>query len=306
MLVPGNVTASIIFSVYFAVALVAIPIWVGLVCRTPQRATSLSAACGLLGAVLIVGLAVVLRGLPGLPPAQTAVALLGGSVTIATIAGWLTHRVTGIYRASTPIAATRKVVLLFLRLTVKVALLFVVLSAVWVVGTVNLADEIPQLMFQLLQPVHYLNVAAALIVVPIWVFMYARRNKSAAGLPVVQVIPATITILLLLPALLALLQTAWSTPLLDCSPKGIAGYVPDMIDYTRFVLDALGRGVLIDSNANIGRPSAVCAPLATSHVARGLAFALSVTPVAMLALLFYRYYRLHRRWRVSVEQRDAA
>jgi len=181
-------------------------------------------------------------------------------------------------------------------LAVRIALIYVVLDAIWIVGTVDLADEIPQLMFLRLEPVHALYVGAAIIITFAWVFRYSRRGQNF-GLVFAQLIPAAVVILLLLPMLMAHLQTIWSTPLLDCSPKGIPGYFPDMVDYTRFVLDALGAGVLVNLKSTFGWQSASCAPV--TIFASYLVLALNLTPILLLALLVYRLFRLRSRHRTA-------
>src|SRR5262249_23941200 len=109
---------------------------------------------------------------------------------------------------------------------------------------------------------------------------------------VVQVLPGTVTVLLLLPILIAYLQVAWSIPLLDCSQRGIPGYVPDMIDSTRLVLDSLARGTLIGLKSALGWHVATCQPLATSRLASLLVYALNLEPIIFLSLLAYRFHRL--------------
>jgi hypothetical protein len=108
----------------------------------------------------------------------------------------------------------------------------------------------------------------------------------------VQVLFGAVTVLLLLPILMAYLQVAWSMPLLDCSPRGIPGYVPDMIDYTRLVLDSLAAGALFGLKSALGWQVATCAPLATSRLASWLVHALNLVPIILLSLLAYRFHRM--------------
>ena len=168
------------------------------------------------------------------------------------------------------------------------------LNAIGIVSTVDFADEIPQLMLSRLEPVHYLYVGAAIVIVFTWIFTTTRRgrNLSPVWLAVVQIIPLPVFLLLFLPMLMGQLQTTESTALLDCSSKGIPGYFPDMIDYTRFVLDALGAGALLGLMSTIGWKLTTCAPLAASPFASCLAFGLNLAPVLLLALLALRIYRL--------------
>jgi hypothetical protein len=288
-----NLTRSIFVAVYVAIDLVAIPLLIGLISRTARRAIWLSVLGSLILVLLLEGLVLFLRGARGLPTLQAALFMYGASVIVAPAVGWLTYRIVGFFREATPIAATGRALRFLFVLMIKLALFYVVLNGIWIVGFVDLADEIPQLMFPpgLAQ---CLYIGAAIAIIFSWIIISARRSRNASvvWLAIVQVIPPAVVLLLLLPMLMAQLQTVWSTPLLDCSPRGIPGYVPDMIDYTRLMLDALGAGALFGLKSTIGWQVATCAPVATSRFASGLVFVLNLVPVLLLALLAYRFHGL--------------
>jgi len=289
----GNTTGWILLGSY-ALFVLAFPFLIGLVSRTPRRAVLLSALCGLLGAAVILGEALYLRGVRGLPPGLVALFLFGAGAVVATLLAWLTHRIGAFFRHETPLAATRKALRFLSLIVLRATLLFVVLSGLWIVAAVDVADEVPELMFLRLGLAHYLNIGASTVIGLVWIFISTRRGQTSntIGQAVVQVLPGSTAIILLLPILMAYLQVAWSTPLLDCSPRGIPGYVPDMIDYTRLVLDSLTAGALFGLRSVLGWQVATCAPLATSRVASWLVHGLNLAPITLLALLVYRFHRL--------------
>jgi hypothetical protein len=278
----------------YALLILALPLLIGVVSRTARRAALLSMLCGLLGAAVVLGTAVYLRGVRGLPPGETVLFLLGASTAIATLVGWLTLKIAEILRHDTPLAAAWGA-LRFLSLTaVRVALLFVVLHGLSIVAVVDFADEIPELMYLRLEWVHYLYIGAAIVICLVWIVTSTRRGQAsnAMGRTVVQVLPATVAVLLSLPILMAYLQVAWSTPLLDCSPRRIPGYVPDMIDFTRLVLDSLAAGALLGLKSALGWQIATCVSLPTSRLASWLVYGLNLAPIMFLALLAYRFRSL--------------
>jgi hypothetical protein len=195
---------------------------------------------------------------------------------------------------ATPAAATWKTLRFLSMVAVRAALLFVVLQGLWIVAWVDFANEIPELMFLRVELAHYLYIGAATAISLIWIIftsIHGNKTSNAAGRPVAQVLLGAVVVLLFLPILMAHLQVAWSTTLLDCSPRGIPGYVPDMIDYTRLVLDSLAAGALLGLRSVLGWQVATCAPLATSRLASCLVYGLSLAPVTLLALLAYRVHR---------------
>ena len=236
-----------------------------------------------------------------LTPTPAWLFLFGASAAAASMLGWLTYRIAALFRRETPLVATRELLWLLILLAVEGALLFVVLAAIWIVGSIDFADEIPELMFLRLKSIHYLYIGAATAIVFAWVLISTLRGptSSAMALALVQIIPASIVILLFLPVLMAQLQVAWSTPVLDCAPRGIPGYVPDMIDFTRLVLDALAAGALLGLKSAVGWQIATCAPLATSRLASFLVLVLNVVPAAVLMLLALQFRRLRNALRAA-------
>jgi hypothetical protein len=219
--------------------------------------------------------------------------LFGAGAVVATLLAWLTH-MAAFFRQETPLAATWKALRFLSLIVVRATLLFVVLNGLWIVAAVDVADEVPELMFLRLGLVHYLYIGAAVVIGLAWIFISTRRGQTSNTIDraVVQVLAGSMAVILLLPILMAHLQVAWSMPLLDCSPRGIPGYVPDMIDFTRLVLDSLAAGALFGLRSLLGWQVATCAPLATSRVASWLVYGLNLAPVTLLALLVYRFHRL--------------
>jgi hypothetical protein len=300
MLRQVNPTAWILLGSY-ALLVLALPLLIGVVSRTARRDALLSTLCGLLGVAVVLGIAVYLRGVRGLPPGQAALVLFAASAAVAALVGWLTLKIAEIFRHETPLAAAWSA-LRFLSLTaVGVALLLVAINGLTIVAQVDFADEIPELVYLRLELVHYLNIAAATIICLVWIVTSTRRGQTsnAMGRTVVQVLPGTVAVLLFLPILMAYVQVAWSTPLLDCSPRRIPGYVPDMIDFTRLVLDALAAGALFGLKSALGWQIATCVSLPTSRLASWLVYALNLAPITLLALLAYRFRSLRHARRAT-------
>jgi hypothetical protein len=294
-------TAWIILAGYCAVVLLYIPFQVGLLSKTGRRATIISALCGLFGATVIVGVAVSLRGVHGLPPKQATLFLFTVSPATAALVGWLTSRVAGFFRQEAPLAATRKAAWFVFWIAVRAALLFVILNGVTIIAMVDLSAEIPEIIFLRLELVHYLYIGAAAVIVFVWIFKVTRRGQTSSTLLLafLQVISVTVAVLLLLPILMAHLQVAWSTPILDCSRRGIPGYVPDMIDYARLVLDSLVAGALLGMRSYLGWQIATCTPVATSRFAWCLVYGLYLAPIVLPMLLVHRFIRLRNSRRTA-------
>jgi hypothetical protein len=278
----------------YALFVLGLPLLIGLVSRTARRATLFSALCGLLGAIVVVGGAMYLRGVRGLPSIQVALFFFATGAAVASLVGWLTQRMAELFRQETPLTAAWKALRLLSLAMVRAALLFVVLNGLWIIATIDFADEIPELMSMRLELTDYLCIGAATAIGLVWIFTSTRPDKTSnvMGRAVVQVLPGVVAVLLFLPILMAHLQVAWSTPLLDCSPRGIPGYVPDMIDFTRLVLDSLAAGALFGFKSALGWQVATCAALATSRLASWLVYGLNLAPITLLALLAYRSRRL--------------
>ena len=205
------------------------------------------------------------------------------------------------FRHDAPFAATWKALRFLSLIAVKTAILYVVLNGLWILAAIDFADELPQILFLRFELTGYLCLGAGNIIGLVWITTATRRGHTSNVVrqAVVQVLPGTVTVLLLLPILIAYLQVAWSIPLLDCSQRGIPGYVPDMIDYTRLVLDSLAGGTLIGLKSALGWQVATCAPLATSRLASLLVYALNLAPIIFLSLLAYRFHRLREGRRTA-------
>jgi len=274
----------------YALLVLALPLLLGVVSRTARRAVLLSTLCGLLGAAVVLGMTIYLRGVRGLPPGQAILFLFGASTAVAALVGWLALEIAEIFRHEPPLAAAWGALRLLSLTAVRVALLLVASNGLTIVAQVDFADEIPELMYLRLELVHYLYIGAAIIICLVWSVTSTRRGQACNAMvrTVVQVLPGTVVVLLLLPILMAYLQVAWSTPLLDCSPRRIPGYYPDMIDFTRLVLDSLAAGALFGLKSALGWQIATCVSLPTSRLASWLVYGLNLAPIMLLALLAYR------------------
>jgi len=62
------------------------------------------------------------------------------------------------------LAATWKALRFLSLIVVRATLLFVVLNGIWIVAAVDVADEVPELMFLRLGLVHYLYIGAAVVI----------------------------------------------------------------------------------------------------------------------------------------------
>ena len=215
------------------------------------------------------------------------------SPAVAATIAWLTHRMVDFFRHDTPLAATWKAPRFLSVIAVKTALLCIVLNGLWILAALDFADEIPQILFLRFELTGYLCLGAGIIIGLVWIVRAKRRGHTSNVVrqALMQVLLGAVTVLLLLPILMAYLQVSWSISLLDCSRRGIPGYVPDMIDYTRLILDSLAGATLFGLKSAFGWQVATCAPLATSYLASLLVYALNLAPIILLSLLAYRFHR---------------
>lgn len=281
-----------IFFSYCAVVLVLLPIVIGIVSRTSLRAILFSAVCAATGPTLYLGASLYRFSTQGLPDAGPV--LLVGSATLAAIVGWLVHRISRFVRLQPPPEATWSA-LRFLSLTaIKLVLLYVLVDGFWILVAVAFADEVPWLMYLRVHWWHYASVGAAVVLVLAWSFIAAHRGKMSNPMARASlgVLPAATIALLFVPMGMAYPQLMDWTPLLDCSPRAIAGYVPHMMDYGWFVLRSLGTGAVLGLNSALGWQSAGCRPESTSSLATALGFGLHLVPASLLVLVAFRYKRL--------------
>lgn len=113
-------------------ALFALPLLLGVVSRTARWAALLSALCGLLGAVTIVGMSVYLRGLRSVPSGGVALMLFSGSSVVAATTAWLTYHMVDFVRQNPPLVATWKALRFLSLIAVKAVVLYVVLNGLWI------------------------------------------------------------------------------------------------------------------------------------------------------------------------------
>ena len=280
-----------IFFGYCAVVLLILPIVIGIVSRTSRRAILFSAVCAAASPTFYLGASLYRFGIRDLPDAGPV--LLFGSAAMAAVVGWLAHRISRFYHQQQPLAATWSA-LCFLSLTaITQVLLYVVIDGFWILVAVAFADEVPWIMYLRLRWWHYASIGAAVVLVLAGSVIAIRQGRmpNPMARASLEVLPAAALSLLFVPIAMSYPQLMDWTPLLDCSPRGIPGYVPHMIDYGRFVLRSLTAGMLLGLNSALGGPNVGCVPNAMSNFATALGSGLQLVPATLLALIAFRWKR---------------
>src|SRR5262245_40815072 len=127
------------------------------------------------------------------------------SPAVAATIAWLTHRMVDFFRHDTPLAATWKALRFLSVIAVKTAILCIVLNGLWILAALDFADEIPQILFLRFELTGYLCLGAGIIIGLVWIVRAKRRGHTSNVVrqALMQVLLGAVTVLLLLPILMA-------------------------------------------------------------------------------------------------------
>src|SRR5262245_3309058 len=159
----GHATGWILLGVY-ALLTVVLPLLVGVVSRTARRAALFSTLLGLLATTAVVGMAVYLRGMRGLPSGNVVAALFVVGTTLAIVVALGTRRIAGFFRQEKPLTATWSTLRFLFLVAVGIVLSYVVPNGLWIVAVVDFAEEIPEIMYLRLELSHYLYIGGAAVI----------------------------------------------------------------------------------------------------------------------------------------------
>jgi hypothetical protein len=287
-----------LFQLGMFVAPVIASVRVATITRDAKRATLWSALAGGAAAASLITYRILRVG-GQVPPLIAALVLLVGMAIISGVLGWLTFRSRLVFRSERPWVAARQLIFLLLGWSLKIAAALVVAFAFTWAVLIDLADEPAEIVYYRLEnSFHWLGLCAAVafLIVFVWSYLHTRPQSSTQTptwrLALFGVTPPAIACALLLPILVAWVETLLSAPMLDCTPTNIPGYFPDMIDYSLLVFDNLVRSVTLGLGQLFGFNLSKCVADASNSMAVSLVWVLRVAPACIFMWLGIRRYRL--------------